>query len=293
MQFTAIDVETANEDLASICQVGLANFRDGQLAETWSSLVNPEDYFSPVNISIHGIDQRQVSSAPTWRQLYPSIFSQLHGNIAVCHTPFDRIAVTKACQISSLDECQCTWLDSARVTRRAWPQFAHSGYGLANIAEYLDIQYRAHDALEDARCAGIVVLRAIEATGVSLDQWLIRATQPIGSVLESSSIRREGHDGCELSGEVIAFTGALTMPRRNAADVAAGLGAQVDDGVTRHTTILVVGDQDIRHLGGHEKSQKHRKAELLISRGHPIRILGETDFLRLASHNDSNRSPKV
>ncbi len=47
-------------------------------------------------------------------------------------------------------ECNCVWLDSARVTRMAWPQFAKSGYGLSNVAAYFGIEYQAHDVLEDA-----------------------------------------------------------------------------------------------------------------------------------------------
>lgn len=49
--------------------------------------------------------------------------------------------------------------------------------------------------------------------------------------------------------------------------------------MTRDTTILVVGDQDIRLLAGHDKSSKHRKAEKLIKDGYSIRIIGESDFL--------------
>lgn len=45
MQFVAIDVETANADMGSICQIGLARFVDGDLAEEWVTLVDPEDYF--------------------------------------------------------------------------------------------------------------------------------------------------------------------------------------------------------------------------------------------------------
>ena len=52
-----------------------------------------------------------------------------------------------------------------------------------------------------------------------------------------------------------------------------------EGGVTRDTTILVVGDQDIRVLAGHDKSSKHRKAEKLIREGYSIRIIGESDFL--------------
>jgi DNA polymerase-3 subunit epsilon len=56
------------------------------------------------------------------------------------------------------------------------------------------------------------------------------------------------------------------------------IGCHVGTGVTKKTTILVVGDQDVTKLSGHEKSSKHRKAEQLISKGIPIRILRETDF---------------
>ncbi len=43
MEFVALDVETANADCSSICQIGIARFGDGCLAEEWSTLVNPED----------------------------------------------------------------------------------------------------------------------------------------------------------------------------------------------------------------------------------------------------------
>jgi DNA polymerase-3 subunit epsilon len=47
--------------------------------------------------------------------------------------------------------------------------------------------------------------------------------------------------------------------------------------------MLVVGDQDLRVLAGKEKSSKHLKAEMLIRQGQSIRILGESDFMRIVS----------
>ena len=38
------------------------------------------------------------------------------------------------------------------------------------------------------------------------------------------------------------------MPRREAADIAASIGCDVDAGVTKRTTLLVVGDQDVQRL---------------------------------------------
>lgn len=65
--------------------------------------------------------------------------------------------------------------------------------------------------------------------------------------------------------------------------MAARLGFSVGGGVTKETTILVVGNQDVKKLVGHEKSSKHRKAEELIREGQAIRILREADFQELVS----------
>ena len=97
----------------------------------------------------------------------------------------------------------------------------------------------------------------------------------------SQGTHRDGNTDGPLFGEVLVFTGTLSMPRRMAADCAADAGCRVDGGVTKLTTLLVVGDEDVRRLAGHDKSSKHRKAEALIAAGQPIRILGENDFRRI------------
>lgn len=74
------------------------------------------------------------------------------------------------------------------------------------------------------------------------------------------------------------FTGSLQLLRTEAADLAASVGCKVDNGVTKRTTLLVVGDQDVSKLNGYEKSGKHRKAEELAALGQRIRIIRETDF---------------
>ena len=57
------------------------------------------------------------------------------------------------------------------------------------------------------------------------------------------------------------------------------MGADVTPSVTKKTTMVVVGDQDLRKLHGAMKSAKHRKAEDLIAAGQPIRIVAECDFM--------------
>lgn len=286
MDFAVIDVETANADLASVCQVGVARFDGGALANSWSTLIDPEDVFEPLHISVHGIDEGRVKGAPTFPDVWEGIASRVEGTITVSHTPFDRLSLSRVCDRYRRPEFRTRWLDSARVVRRTWSEWSRTGYGLQSVADALGIQYVAHDAEEDARAAGEVLLAAIRHSGVSLEEWLDRAHHPIGAD-EHGRIMREGDLDGPLAGEVAVFTGSMSIPRREAADLAAKVGCSVEAAVNKRTTILVVGDQDLRRLSGHEKSAKHRRAVELIASGRGIRILGESDFRELVGvHED-------
>ena len=284
MGFVAIDVETANPDMASICQIGLARYKDGLLTEEWKSYIDPQDYFDDINVSIHGIDKSTVRGAPVFAQVSQQLYGFLDNSIAVCHTHFDRVAIQQAFEKYRIRHPICDWLDSARVARRAWEGFAWGGYGLYNVCATLGYQFKHHDALEDAKAAGHILLTAMARSGLGIEGWIKRVRQPIEPDKASSgtAIRRDGNPDGPLFGELLVFTGALQMTRREAADMAARIGCQVGSGVTKETTLLVVGDQDIKRLAGHEKSSKHRKAEKLIAEGHSIRILRESDFKKLA-----------
>lgn len=274
MEFVALDVETANTDCSSICQIGIAHFMEGCVTEEWSSLVNPEDYFDPFNTSLHGISEDTVKDSPILPHLAEAIGSRMDGRIVVCHTAFDRVATSAACSKYDLPDFECTWLDSARVARRTWPQFARRGYGLGNVCVAIGYVFRHHDALEDAKAAGQILLAAMKQTGLDMEGCLKRVEQPISS----PTIAQTGNPDGPLHGEVLVFTGALQMTRSEAAGMAAAAGCTVEEGVTRRTTILVVGDQDVMKLAGYEKSSKHRKAEDLILKGQAIEILTEKDF---------------
>jgi DNA polymerase III subunit epsilon len=285
-RFVAIDFETANPDLASICQVGVVIFERDIVVDRWETLVNPETYFDEINVSIHGITERQVKNAPTFPQILENVASRLCKQVVVSHAAFDRLALSQSLGRYRLTRTavgwvdSIIWLDSARVVRRAWARFAEKGYGLSNVCRSFGIEYEEHHAVEDARAAGELLLRAMRDTGLDLSGWLARVKKPI-DLSSTLPIVYDGNPDGHLYGEKIVFTGALNIRRHDAAALAAKAGCNVATGVTKRTTILVVGDQDIMKLAGYEKSAKHRKAEELIAKGHPIRILRETDFVQL------------
>lgn len=284
MKFVALDVETANPDMSSICQIGIVHFEDGKVVDSWATLINPEDYFDFMNISIHGIEEHHVEHSPKFSAVAAEINRRLSGQIVAIHTAFDRNSIAQASVKNSVSPPDCTWLNTASVARRAWQEVSQRGYGLAALSKKFGIQFEHHNAVEDARACGLILVRAIADTNLGLLEWLDRVNLRLNTDANPSMARVGATDG-PLHGEVAVFTGTLAIPRRAAVDMAAKAGCTTADGVTKHTTLLIVGDQDIKALHGKDKSSKHLKAEALIGKGQPIRILTESDFAAMVRND--------
>lgn len=281
LTFYSIDVETANSDRASICQIGIVQVQEGIIRDQWSTLVNPRAWFDPWNVSIHGIDEHTVEDSPVFPEISETLAARLDGSVVVSHTSFDRVALERATARYGLNRFRVTWLDSAKIVRRAWPdRYEQRGYGLRNVANDLGISFQHHDALEDARTAAEIVIRVCTDTGTGIDYWLSEVKRRVRGDRE---VKRFGKDGGALNGETIVFTGSLDVSRREAADIAAEAGSNVTSGVSKNTTILVVGIQDMTRLNGYKKSSKQRKAEDLIGNGADIQIISESDFFELVA----------
>lgn len=305
LTFTVVDVETANASRASICQIGVTKVVDGRIADQWETKVDPEEWFDFFNTRIHGITAEDVQGAPILPDLRAKLGKLLEGGVLVGYSPFDRTAFQRAFEKYGLDALDVQWLDCAEVVRRAWPEkYGFSKYGLGLVARDLGIEFKHHDAAGDAEAAAKILLAAHDATGLDIPDWLERVKLPIQLDASSSKllagsrrttagkrselaarIRDGGIAEGQFTGEVIVFTGNLSLPRAEASALAADCGFEVGTSVVQKTTMLVVGVQRGNSLAGYSKSGKHRKAEALISEGQDIQILTEDDFLDLIKAN--------
>jgi DNA polymerase-3 subunit epsilon len=178
--FIAIDLETANPNPWSICQIGVAEFVNGALTQQWMTYIDPQERFNPDNVAVHGITEAAIRGWPRLPEVSERLRETLGGRIVVSHSQFDRVALERAFDRHEIQRLNCSWLDSTMVARRAWEGFSKRGFGLENLCRLLGYRYQRHDALGDAKAAGVVVLAAIEQTGVGLDQWMQRVELPIG-----------------------------------------------------------------------------------------------------------------
>jgi len=169
--FFVVDVETANQARHSICQIGIAAFVDGKMVDGWETLVNPQDYFAGINISIHGIRPEAVTRAPNWSEACRKVREMLGGSAVASHTDFDRGALNGACLRAEIPALAYSkWIDTCWLARCAWPNLPN--HKLTSLARHFGIKYRAHDALEDARVAGEILVAAMNAKGVSISELL-------------------------------------------------------------------------------------------------------------------------
>jgi DNA polymerase-3 subunit epsilon len=159
-KFFALDVETANHDRGSICQIGVACVRPDNTIETWVTYIDPQvDHWAFTYL--HKIDAKTVRGAPQFSTVLPMLTEALKGSVIYQHSGFDRSAVAAACKANGAPEPAWNWQDSVQVARRAWPELkGNGGHGLASLKSYLGLSFEHHDAGEDARAAAEVVLLA-------------------------------------------------------------------------------------------------------------------------------------
>jgi DNA polymerase-3 subunit epsilon len=263
--FVVIDVETACSRVSSICQVGIVGFRDGREIFEYETLIDPRDEFHAFNTQIHGIAEHHVAGKPTFADVHGVVHGHLSGRTTVAHSYFDKGALAAACRIHDRPVIDTVWLDSVRVAQRAWPDLASHRLGL--LAQYLGITHKHHDALSDARAAGWVIVKAIDHTGIALDEWLAPPRKP-------GPAPRPAPAG-PLSGERIAILGE---PRDGPlAHRIAALGGRIVSAVGNTTTALVIAGRapfaySVRNSGAFRRAEQYRRL------GGAIRIVSEHDL---------------
>jgi DNA polymerase III epsilon subunit-like protein len=159
-RFVALDVETANHDRASICQIGVACVRSDNSIETWTTYIDPQTSRWAFT-DLHGISNATVAGAPSFAEAFDVLEDILRDVTVYQHSGFDRSAIRAACAAMDRPEPVWHWQDSVTVARKAWPELkGNGGHGLATLKGYLGLSFDHHDAGEDARAAAEVVLHA-------------------------------------------------------------------------------------------------------------------------------------
>ena len=157
--FAAIDFETANEHRTSVCSVGVVVVRDGEITDSFYSLIRPEpEYYSYLNIKVHGIRFEDTVDAPIFPKVWSKIEKMIEGLPLIAHNKgFDESCLIACFRMYQMDypdyQFLCT-LQRARKELKGLPNYKLST--VSNCCGF--ILENHHHALADAEACAHIAL---------------------------------------------------------------------------------------------------------------------------------------
>lgn len=180
LNYTAIDVETANGNRGSICQLGMVRIRDGRPAGQWQSLITPAaalGRFHWMNTRVHGLTAKTVAGAPGFADVSAEIADFIGADVLVAHNAgFEAAALTQAAQAAGVPTPGHSVLCTVEISRRALPGLEK--YRLPVVLAALGYEVtNHHDALADARDAVRILDGCARVLGASDLAQIMHATR--------------------------------------------------------------------------------------------------------------------
>ena len=155
--FAAIDFETANNSRSSVCSVGVVIVRDGEIVDTFYSLIQPEpNYYNYWCSQVHGLCCDDTDDAPIFPEVWAQIEPLIEGLPLVAHNrPFDEGCLRAAFRTYQMDYPEYEFLDTLAASRCALPELVN--HQLHTVAAACGYQLKNHHhAIADAEaCAWI------------------------------------------------------------------------------------------------------------------------------------------
>lgn len=290
--YCVIDTETTGRSPQwdHIIEVAAVKISDGQEVGRFSSLIQPPSmpggtYVDDFIEALTGITDEMLAGAPfapdvleefaTFVEDAPVVGHCVSFDIDFLYDSFDRY----------LDRpFSNDYIDTLRLARKLHPEMSH--HRLADLVRLFDVAHNdAHRAMGDvevtAECFARLKAEALERYGSEGE--FQKAFQLGGShSVKAADIQGDAQkidEDSPIFGCACVFTGKLEkFTRAEAMQIVADLGGINQDGVTKTTRYLVLGNNDYCSAIKDGKSNKQKKAEKWALKGSGIEILPETAF---------------
>ena len=287
-EYCVVDLETTglSPEWDEIIEIGALKFSKGRLIDKFQSLVKPsinsEGEYVPWYITeLTGITNEMLALAPEPEDALKLFDNFLGDYIIVGYNANFDINFLYDNYMRYLNKpLSNDFIDALRMARKLYPHLG--GRTLSDMVEHLKIiNEQPHRALGDCMATAMCyekfheeALRqysSFEAFKIAFERS-VRASDIQGDTF------RENPDS-PLYGRYCVFTGKLEkLVRREAMQIVANLGGINQDGVTKDTNFLILGNNDYRTSIKGGKSAKHKKAEKYKIEGRDIEIVPENVF---------------
>lgn len=156
--FAAIDFETANEHRTSVCSVGIVVVRNGEIVDSFYSLIQPEpNYYSYFCTKVHGLTREDTDEAEVFPKVWARIEPLIQGLPLVAHNKaFDESCLKAVFRTYQMDYPDYPFFCTLQRSRQVWKEGSHTLDAVAMRCGFCMENH--HHALADAEaCARIAM----------------------------------------------------------------------------------------------------------------------------------------
>lgn len=299
--FLLIHAECVNECRDAVCHLVLCPVIEGDRRESIEFFFNPEAPFCFVQSGITGAE---VESFPAYREQWPEVETILK-DFGLIVSSADGYSAESLCGTLGrlgVDFNPHRYCNAKSICRRSLDELSYSldylshsviGRGLESydpvcVAErWCDIVVAAVAGLGDSSMEdflarvritpGVISPDGFERASMTRDYEKRKARQ-----FDPSKVAVDARPDNPLFGMNVVFTGTLeSMTRDMAREAVVKVGGFAPSSLNSSTDFLVVGNQDLRVVGEKGLSGKMKKAADMRSKGLPIEVVNEFDFLEM------------
>lgn len=285
--YIIFDIETTGLDSSydEVIEIGAIKVKNNKIVSKFNSLVKPKNEIDEYITELTGITNEMVKDAPTIEEILPDFMNYIGNDILIGHNVnFDINFIYDNLYRNKFDVLTNDFIDTMRISRKLLPELPH--HRLIDLAKYFKIDStNNHRSLKDCEITMNVYENLKEI-----------ALQKYDNVDEfKNAFKKHKKEGLRAKDIVstntefdvdnlfydkyVAITGTLEkMLRKEAMQMIVDLGGHCEDGVTKKTNFLILGNNDYNPILRGKKSSKLIKAETLKLEGKDIEIISENVF---------------
>ena len=169
-RYIVFDVETPNSSNNRMSAIGITVVENGEITDSYFSLVDPESRFDRFNIQLTGISPESIKGAPAFPELWEEIEPLMSSGILVAHNAVFDMGVLKKC----LHDYCISWKSNAeyictvQIGRKLLPGISHS---LNVMCEHYGIALSHHQADSDSNACAELFIRYMQS-GADMNKFI-------------------------------------------------------------------------------------------------------------------------
>lgn len=304
--YTVFDIESTgtNHSTAHIIELAALKIEDGVITDHFSQLVQPPEVIPLDATMINGITNEMVAGKPSIDQVLPAFIQFIGKSVLVGQNIlfYDLPLLNRICAENGYDPINNPCCDTLPLAREC---LSLPNYKLGTIADALKvISGQAHRALGDCettyRCfeklksmttkpldlSDTPIPQKVETKVSAQDLQRFKSRPRAKDIIPETDMFDPAHPlyslSCVITGDLKHFSDRALMQE------IANCGGINADNITRKTDLLIVGED----LAPEKKTGKIKKAEEYIAKGFPIRIITESELLKMLEVPAETETPE-